>query len=45
MRGRTLIITLCIGSACALLQPEQPQSAIATGLLIVAFITLDVVPK
>lgn len=31
-----ILASMCIGAACALLQPRQPHSVIATLLLIVA---------
>jgi hypothetical protein len=33
---QSFVAALCVGVACAMLQPKQPQSVIATALLMVA---------
>jgi hypothetical protein len=39
---RSVIVVVCIGVACSLLQPKQPESGIATVLLVVAWFLTDI---
>lgn len=40
MTVRLIIAVICIGVACAYLQPQEPASAIASALLVIAIVIM-----